>query len=719
MLRKTTPRCACRISLALLSGLSLTAQVHHRQEGVEFDAAAQLWTLRSGPVEYRLRRSGDGVAFDYFGPAGKPAWLTPDPSSPATREISGSVDGQAFGPEDLRLAMVEPTDTVQQLALRYRHRRLPLEIEAIYFVDGDTGVITRRLTLINRGERAMHVDSLPSLAWRLPAAGYDLTYLWGGWGQERQLSTEPLSVGRRVFTADRGRSTNGYASWFALRDRDRGVLYMAQLAWSGNWEMTFGRAPGGDRTRPNQLGLTAELGMRFDSGGALLLPPGASFTLPEVAFTATAGDLDDAANQLHRYQRSVIPRRPAGDPLLVQFNSWYPYGENVSAGELKRAADVAAQLGVEAFVLDSGWYNIHDWSRELGDYQPNAAKFPNGLPEVARYVRAKGMKFGLWMEIENAGIGSHLARDHQDWFLSYNGVPILKDQRHQLNFAKPEVRQWATATVDRLIRDYDLGWIKIDYNIDIGDRFDAPGDGRTGDVLYRHVKAYYAWLDELRAAHPGLLVESCSSGALRFDLGILAHAHTTWLSDVVTPLPSAQLAYGCTVEFAPEVCNHWMVGDDDHGHVDLAKPAGWWDFLFRIPMNGQFGVSSRILDWPPQLRERAAANIAIYKRLRQVIAGADVYHLTAQPAHDDPEGWMAMQYVSTDARRSVVLAYRLGHDTARQAFRLRGLTAGRYAVSQDGRPAGSYTAEELSDKGLPVNLDAEWRAAVIELTGER
>lgn len=702
--------------LAMLPGLLWAAQLPHRQDGVEYDSAAQLWTLRSGAVECRLRRSGDGVALDYFGPAGNQSvWRAPGPQPPATREISGIVDGEAVGPDDLRLAAVEPAGTNRELALRYRHHRLPLEIEAVYFAQGDTGVITRRLTLANRGERVLHVDSLPSLAWRLPAADYELTYLWGGWGQERQLSTEPLSIGRRVFTADRGRSTNGYAPWFALRDRDRGVLYMAQLAWSGNWQMSFGRDPGGDRTRPSQLALTAELGMRFDSGGALALPPGASLALPEVAFTATAGDLDDAANQLHRYQRSAIPHRPAGDPLLVQFNSWYPFSEDVSAGALMPAADAAAQLGVEAFVLDSGWYNKKDWSRELGDYLPNPAKFPNGLQEVSRYVRGKGMKFGLWVEIENAGLDSELARAHPDWFLGYHGAPILNAQRQQLDFGKAEVRQWARATVDRLIRDYDLGWIKIDYNIDIGERFDPPGGGRAGDVLYRHVKGYYGWLDELRSAHPGLLVESCSSGGLRFDLGMLAHAHTTWLSDVVTPLPSAQLAYGCTVEFAPEVCNHWMVGDDDRGHVDPAKPAGWWDFLFRVPMNGQFGISSRIQEWSPELRQRAAANIAMYKRLRQVIEGADVYHLTAQPAHDDPRGWMAMQYVARDARSSVVLAYRLGRSEGQRSFQLRGLRAGRYAASADGRAAGSYSAQELAGGGLPVTLDAEWRAAVIEL----
>ena len=699
--------------MMMLTGLPLAAgSTAH----IEYDSAARRWTLRSGSVEYRLVQTEDGLRPEYFGPAGKLVWLAPDRPQKPTYDISGAVEGQSVAPENLRLVRTDINGG--ELAVAYVHRRLPLGVEARYAVQGETGVLTRRLILTNRGQGVLHVESFPSLALGFPAGDYELTYLWGGWGQERQLATEPLSIGRRVFTADRGRSTNGYASWFALRDRDRGVWYMAQLAWSGNWQMSFGRDPAGDRIRPNQLGLAAELGMRFDFGGALALEPGASFALPEVAFTAAAGDLDDAANQLHRYQRRIIPRRPAGDPLLVQFNSWYPLSENVSTAALEREADAAAGLGIEAFVLDSGWYSKQDWSRELGDYQPNPAKFPHGLEEVARYVRGKGMKFGLWVEIENAGVDSQLARAHPDWFLAYNGAPILKDQRHQLNFALPQVRQWARATVDRLVRDYGLRWLKIDYNIDIGERFDAPGGGRTGDVLYRHVQAYYGWLDELRAAHPDLLVESCSSGGLRFDLGILAHAHTTWLSDVVTPAASAQLAYGCTVEFAPEVCNHWMVGDDDHGHVDLNQPAGWWDFLFRVPMNGQFGVSSRIADWSPELRQRAARNIALYKRLREVIDGADVYHLTPPPAHDDPRGWMAMQYVSRDGRRGALLAYRLGHSSAQQTFKLRGLAAGRYRASEDGRPAGVYTGQELAGRGLPVKLDAEWRAAVIELTAE-
>jgi alpha-galactosidase len=181
------------------------------------------------------------------------------------------------------------------------------------------------------------------------------------------------------------------------------------------------------------------------------------------------------------------------------------------------------------------------------------------------------------------------------------------------------------------------------------------------------------------------------------------------------PVPSVQLGYGCTMEFAPQACNHWMVGDQDNGRVDLSKPPGWWDFLFRVPMNGQFGISSRVFDWSPELTKLAATNVAIYKRIRRTIAAADVYHLTPPPAHEQPSGWMAIQYAAPDRLRSVLMAYRLGASEAQQVSKLRGLDPERtYTVAEDGRVRGTFTGKSLAE-GLPLTLDEPWRALVIEI----
>src|SRR4051812_36120553 len=412
-----------------------------------------------------------------------------------------------------------------------------------------------------------------------------------------------MSVGSRT-----GRSTNSQAAWFALREARSGVLRLAQLAYSGNWELSLRRLGGA---------LEVEMGMRFDSGGPLTLPPGGAIDLPAVAFTATGGDLDDAANQLHRYQRRHVMLQAPGDGLpRVQFNTWYPYSDKLRPMELMRTVDVAAALGCEVFVLDAGWFVGENWERELGDWKPAENVFPGGLSAFAQYVRERGMGLGLWVEIECVGVDSKAFRDHPDWSLKADGRPIQVGVRRHLDFARPEVRAYTAAALDRLIHEVELDWVKFDYNIDVGDRFDPTEPGRSGDVLLQHLSHYGAWLDALRAPHPNLVVENCSSGGLRFDLDLLGHAHTNWISDQVQPVPSLQLAYGATVEFPPAACNHWMVGDSLDGRVDLASPPGWWDFQLRVPMNGQFGISSRVLDWPAELTARAREAVALYKRIR-------------------------------------------------------------------------------------------------------
>jgi alpha-galactosidase len=411
-----------------------------------------------------------------------------------------------------------------------------------------------------------------SLAFELPAGEYELSYFWGSWHHERQLATEKLSAGEKSFVSTRGRSTNGYSPWFCLHSKKLEARFLAQLAYSGNWEMRFARRPSGRALQEENLQVS--LGMRPDFGGPLELSPGESFALPPVAFTDTAGNLDDGANQLHRYQRRyVVPRTKTNDPLLVQFNSWYPFPGKMLVEDMKRCADLAARLGAEVFVLDAGWFSGKDWSRELGDWTHNPDEFPHGIQELSQYVRNKGMKFGIWVEIENLGVDSAMFRAHPDWCLTYNRSPLVVDERYHLNFAKPAASQWARSVVDRLVKDYGIEWLKIDYNIDIGECFDPPLLAeRRGHVLHDHLASYYGWLDDLRAAYPQLVIENCSSGGTRFDLGIMAHTHTTWLSDVVRPRPSVQLGYGCTVEFIPEVCNHWMVGDQDNRDVSLSSP---------------------------------------------------------------------------------------------------------------------------------------------------
>jgi alpha-galactosidase len=686
---------------------------------IAYDSTAGSWTLTSGPVSYRLLRRGHRVAFDYFGPTSRMGGA-PETAQPPRYDLTGVAADQSLDPQFLRLlsdSMVVVSPGREELRLHLIHVSLPLQLDVRYAAWGETGVFSREIRLTNRGGAPLPVTQLPSISWELPGGDYTLRYLWGSWGQERQLATETLAAGARRFEQTRGRSTNGYVPWLSFGNRTRGIEYIAELAWSGNWWMQVERVPGTGSAPLRDQPISVALGMRNDFGGLLTLGPGDTITLPRAVFTATTGDLDDAANQMHRYQRSyLVPRVRTNQPPLVQFNTWFPLGPAVDITNTIQAADAAAAVGAEVYVLDSGWYGSGDWERTLGDYEPDPRKFPRGLEELANHVHNKHMKFGLWVEIENAGIESRLFREHPEWCLPYGGKPWITANRCQLDFANPAVRQWATATVNRLVTKYQLDWIKIDYNIDVGDRFDPARRGQSGRRLHDHLAAYYAWLDMIRAAHPDLVVENCSSGGLRLDLGVMGHTHTAWLSDVVEPMASVALGYGCTVQFTPEVCNHWMVGDADSGVVDSTRPPGWWDFMLRVPMNGQFGISGRIPEWSAAMRKRAAANVALYRRIRGTIAGADVYHLTPAPRRNAPTGWMALQYLQPDGRGAVVLAYRLARSSAAQTLRLRGLLPrATYDITVDGHRLSPATGATLASRGLRLQLPAIWRAAVVEL----
>ena len=244
-----------------------------------------------------------------------------------------------------------------------------------------------------------------------------------------------------------GRSTNGYSAWFSLRNAQSGIRYGAQLAYSGNWEASFGRFVSERRkVELKDQDLDVEMGMRFDGGGAAALSPGASFALPAVAFTATSGDLDDCANQLHRYQRKyALARSPANRPPLAHLNVWYALQRTPHAADVMKYADYAADLGLEAAVIDAGWFMYHGSTPVFGDWEADPDEFPKGLREVSDHVHARGMKFGVWLEIECVSQESKAAKEHPDWLLRYDGVPMPGTKgRLYLNFGKPEVRRWAS-----------------------------------------------------------------------------------------------------------------------------------------------------------------------------------------------------------------------------------------------------------------------------------
>ncbi len=260
--------------------------------------------------------------------------------------------------------------------------------------------------------------------------------------------------------------------------------------------------------------------------------PGETFESVPCALAVVEGGFQEGIRQLTKYRRRV--RRPNEDnrhPSVI-FNDYM----NCLMGDpttekLLPLIDAAAEVGCKYFCIDAGWYSDGEWWDGVGEWLPSKARFPGGIQQPLRYIREKGMIPGLWLELEVMGVHCPMAeRVPGDWFFQRNGRPVIDHGRYQLDFRNPEVVAHADAVVDRLVREYGAGYIKMDYNIDIGGGTEREADS-LADGLLRHTRAYLAWLDRVFARHPELVMENCGSGGMRMEYSLLSRQSIQSVTD--------------------------------------------------------------------------------------------------------------------------------------------------------------------------------------------
>jgi alpha-galactosidase len=368
-------------------------------------------------------------------------------------------------------------------------------------------------------------------------------------------------------------------------------------------------------------------------------------------------------------------------------------------------------------VLDAGWFgdegDTERWFTLRGDWDTvNAKRFPEGIRAVSDYAHEKGLKFGLWFEIESVGVDAQINETRPDLIARRDGESL-----HAICLGNPEAAEWAFETLSRLVTEYACDWIKLDYNVDVwagcnrGDHGHAPGEG-----LYAHVRAYYALLDRMRAAFPDLIIEACSSGGLRIDLGLLQHLHFTFISDPDYPDHSLQCFWGATQMLAPEACLHFTWSQNT-GHFPTLNLAGGdkdiephrLDTYMRIGMLHRIGISHKLPEITPWVRDRIAAHIRTYKvKVAPFIREADLYHLTGQPLRrGEGERWAAFEYLKADRKTALVFVFRLEEAEPEHVLKFKRLI-----------PERSYTLSWEDDKEPPqTKSGAEWMSEGLVLGG--
>src|SRR5213082_2109180 len=295
-------------------------------------------------------------------------------------------------------------DRAAELRLDLADRHYPLRITLHYRVPHGTDVIERWTVLT--ADEDVEVFRADSATWALPVReDYRLSHVTGRWAAETQLSRVPAAHGETVFASRRGVTGHHANPWVMIDDgaatEDHGEIYGFALAWSGSWRITTTRSSTGRLTVSGGFG---------QDGVVHQVGPGKSLTTPVFAGLYTRGGFGAASRAWHTYALGhVLPHPDELRPVL--YNSWEATGFDVTEAGQKALAEKAANLGVELFVMDDGWFGARTGDHAgLGDWQVNPERFPDGLKPLVDAVQGFGMKFGIWVEPEMVNPDSDLYR---------------------------------------------------------------------------------------------------------------------------------------------------------------------------------------------------------------------------------------------------------------------------------------------------------------------
>ena len=594
----------------------------------------------------------------------------------------------------------------------------------------DFGPIEHSLSIQNLGDETVWLPLQPSLVfgWQIdPEAA--LQRFWVEKGADI-----PSSEGTHLDALTDGDTWQGSSSTYAIPKPDRAremIPYLlidepagerrgwyVGIEFSGRTRITLERAG---------ASLRGEAGLDPNPGPyRTRVPPGGTFETPTIFIGAFRGGPDGAGNVLRRWVKAVLnnPRTLAQPsyPLLVN-NSW---GSGMAVGEAlaHRMIEQSAQLGLEMFHLDAGWF------RDVGDWQANSGKFPHGIASVADFAHRHGLKFGLWLDWTQAGTSSEPGALNvhdpavKDWLIADPPAGWTHSEPFKgitIDLGAPAAKRWAERELERIVSGYHLDMLEHDgYLVAQGssrtDHLAAPPDpgssriyedsgflwvdgSNSTDVSYHATQAYYAIYDELRRRHPNLLLEVCNDGGRMVDFGSAAHGDYFSVTDTYDPLANRRAFYDASYLLPPAMLESY-VQSYPAPHIENFR------YVLRSGMLGWFSLMLDASQWTLEQREAAQREFALYKReLRPLIREADLYHVAERP---DGVHWDGIEYYSARMRRGVLYAFRgSASDSEAHRFRLAGLNPrNRYRLTFQDNPTANreLSGEALMQMGVDVRL---------------
>lgn len=530
------------------------------------------------------------------------------------------------------------------------------------------------------------------------------------WSSEGRLETrafedlllEPSWSGYGVraerFGAVGGLPTNGFFPCAAIEDTKAGVTWGAQLAHPGSWQLEVYR-------RDDLAAFSGGLADREFGHWFKHIAPGESFTSPPAMLACVAGDVDDCCAALTAAQEVPLADLPKSErDLPVMFNEWTTSWGNPSHENMSALAASLRGSGLKYLVMDSGWYKPAggSWDSAQGEWIPNADMYPQGLRATADAIRAQGLIPGIWFEMEVVGSASPLFH-RPELLLQRDGQPITAGPRRFLDLRKPEVGEHLAARVIETLRAGNFGYIKVDYNENIG--IGVDGAESLGEGLRQHLAGVVAFFKRMRAELPGLIIENCSSGGHRLEPTMMGLTAMSSFSDAHECREIPIIAANLHRLMLPRQSQVWAVlrrfADDRRTLYLLAG-----GFLGRLCLSGEFATLR------PSQRKLVQDAIALYAQAAPVIRrGRSYRHGPDVAAYRHPTGWQAVVRIGATGRQALVVAHTFAG--APKSLRIP-LPPGRWRLG--GSLADASARLTLASGELRWQPRADWSSTVALLT---
>lgn len=435
-----------------------------------------------------------------------------------------------------------------------------------------------------------------------------------------------------------------YFPFIAIEDTEAGVLWGAQLAWAGSWQMEATR-------RADLVSISGGLADYEFGHWRKTLQPGESITSPEAYLACVAGTIDDLTATLVATQEALLPEPPEVEKdLPVIFNEWCT---NWGAPSHDKTIALAKRLqgtGVKYIVIDDGWAvrPPEATMQSNGDWVVETKKFPHGIKATCEAIRDMGFIPGVWFEYEVCNPGSK-AFEQKSHHLQRNGKPLRVGSRHFWDLNDPWVVDYLNEKLIGFLRDNGFGYLKVDYNDNIGIGCDHPDS--FGEGLRHQVNGIHATFKRIREGVEEIVIENCSSGGHRLEPSMMALTSMSSFSDAHEsrniPVIARQLHY----LMPPRQSQIWAVlYPEDSAERTM--------YSLTSTLYGRMCLSGPVHDLTDAQMETVKASVSFYQAAASVIKEGKTQFLGKTPLNwGYPNGWQGIWRESPDGKKALLVIH--------------------------------------------------------------